>query len=51
MQRSLTLRVNAAVKKAAPAKKTAPKSAGAPKPSLSKYYGEGRAGVDTIIKT
>jgi hypothetical protein len=44
MQRSLSLRVNAAAKKAAPAKKTAPKSAGAAKPSLSKYYGEERAG-------
>jgi hypothetical protein len=43
MQRSLTLRVNAAAKKSAPAKKTSPKSAGASKPSLSKYYGEARA--------
>lgn len=48
MQRSLSLRVNAAAKKAAPSKKaagskTAPKSAGAAKPSLAKYYGEGRA--------
>ena len=50
MNRSLSLRVNAAAKKAAaPSKKaagskTAPKSAGAAKPSLAKYYGEGRAG-------
>ena len=51
MQR-MSLRVNAAAKKAAaPTKgtkavkgKTAPKSAGAAKPSLAKYYGEGRAG-------
>ena len=40
MQRSLSLRVNAAAKKAPAGKKTAPKSAGAAKPSLSKYYGE-----------